>query len=61
MIQKFENMGSFDVKSGRRRKVIDSTVVEEVATAVQGESNSGVKPVQCMARTLNRPVIMVFP
>ena len=43
MIQKFENAGSFDVQSGRERKRIDSTVVEEVHTAVQEESSGGVK------------------
>ncbi|GBM61042.1 hypothetical protein AVEN_264371-1 [Araneus ventricosus] len=37
MIQKFEKTSSFAVQSGRGRKRIDSTVVEEVATAVQVE------------------------
>ena len=40
-IQKFEKTGSFDVQSGRERKRIDSTVVEEV---VQEESSDGMKP-----------------
>ena len=48
LIQKFEKTGSFDVQSDRGRKRIDSTVVEEVATAVQEESSGGVKP--CSAR-----------
>ncbi|GBN95310.1 hypothetical protein AVEN_75324-1 [Araneus ventricosus] len=39
MIQKFEKTCSFTVQSGRGRKRIDSTVVEEVAIAVQEESN----------------------
>ena len=33
MIQKLEKTGSFDVQSGRGRKRIDSTVVEEETTA----------------------------
>ena len=51
MIQKFEKTSSFDVQSGRGRKTIDSTVVEEVATVVQEESSDGVKP--CNARGTN--------
>ncbi|GBN58893.1 hypothetical protein AVEN_84747-1 [Araneus ventricosus] len=35
MIQKFEKTGSFSVQSGRGRKRIDSTVVEEVAGGVE--------------------------
>ncbi|GFX13405.1 hypothetical protein TNCV_2191591 [Trichonephila clavipes] len=35
MIQKFEETGSFHVHSSRRRKKVNSEVVEEVATAVQ--------------------------
>ena len=42
MIQKFEKTGSFDVQSGRERKIIDMVIVE-VATAVQNESSGGVK------------------
>ena len=34
VIQKFKKTGSFNEQSGRGRKRIDSTVVEEVATAV---------------------------
>ena len=44
MIQKFEKTGSFDEQSNRRKKRIDSTVVEEVATAVHEESRGCVKP-----------------
>ena len=44
IIQKFEKTGSFDVRSGRGRKIIDLMVVEEETTAVQEESSSGVKP-----------------
>ena len=58
IIQKFEEIGSFDVQSGRRRKRIDSTVTEEVATAMQEESNGGVKPCSArrIAQTLDRSV-----
>ena len=42
-IQKFEKIGSFGVQSGRGIKRIDSTVVEEVTTAVHKESSGGVK------------------
>ncbi|GBN75379.1 hypothetical protein AVEN_8064-1 [Araneus ventricosus] len=61
MIQKFEKTGSFAVQSGRGRKRIDSTVVEEVATAVQEESSGGVQPCSAreIARTLDRPVSTV--
>ena len=38
MIQKFEKESSFVVQSGRGRKIIHSTVVEEVVTAVKEES-----------------------
>ena len=43
VIQKFEKTGSCDVQSGRGRKIIDSTVVKEVATAVQEELRGVVK------------------
>ncbi|GBL98473.1 hypothetical protein AVEN_257882-1 [Araneus ventricosus] len=61
MIQKFEKTGSFSVQSGRGRKRIDSTVVEEVATAVQEVSSGGVQPCSAreIARTLDRPVSTV--
>ena len=61
MIQKFEETGSFDVQSGRGGKRIDSTVVEEMATAVQEESSGGMKScrAQGIARTLERPVSTV--
>ncbi|GBM66464.1 hypothetical protein AVEN_146292-1 [Araneus ventricosus] len=61
MIQKFEKTGSFAVRPGRGRKRIDSTVVEEVATAVQEESSGGVQPCRAreIARTLDRPVSTV--
>ena len=48
--------------SGRRRKIIDSTVVEEEATTMQEMSSSGVE--QCNARgnarILNRPLSSVL-
>ncbi|GBM47056.1 hypothetical protein AVEN_179784-1 [Araneus ventricosus] len=61
MIQKFEKTGFFAVQSGRGRKKIDSTVVEEVTTAVQEESSGGVQPCSAreIARTLDRPVSTV--
>ncbi|MBJ5486920.1 hypothetical protein JGG36_24350, partial [Salmonella enterica subsp. enterica serovar Meleagridis] len=61
MIQKFEKTGSFDVQSGRGRKRLDSTVVDEVATAVQEESSGGVQPCSArgIARTLDRPASTV--
>ena len=61
MIQKFEKTGPFDVQSGKGKKKIDSTSVEEVATTIQEESSGGVEPVgaQRIARTLDRPVSMV--
>ena len=57
MIQKYEKTDSFDVQSDRLRKRINSTVVEEVATAVQ-KSSGCVKPCSTLgiARTLNNPV-----
>ena len=42
MMQKFETTGSFDVQPGRGRKQVHSTVVEEVATALQEGSAGGV-------------------
>ena len=45
------------MQSGRGRKRIDSTVVEEVATAVQEESSSGMKP--CNARGVARTLVRV--
>lgn len=44
IIQKFEKQGSFDLQSNRGRKRLDLTVVEEVDTAVQKLSSSGVYP-----------------
>ena len=60
MIQKFKKAGSFDVQSDRGKKRIDSTVVEEVAIAVQEESIAGMKPCSArgIAQTLNRPESM---
>ena len=43
MIQTFEKTDSFDVQSNRGRKIINSTVVEELATAVHEETSSGEK------------------
>ena len=59
IIQKFEKTGSFDLQSGRGREKIDSTVDEEVATAVQEELSGGVKTYTGIARTLDRPVSKV--
>ncbi|NSX83577.1 hypothetical protein GOM44_04425 [Wolbachia endosymbiont of Atemnus politus] len=50
MIKKFEDTGSFEVKSGRGRKAIPSTSVEDVATAVQDETSGNVQT--CSAREL---------
>ncbi len=53
MIQKFEETGSFEVKSGRGRKSIASTsVVEDVATALEEGTSSGVQT--CSARGIAR-------
>ena len=58
MIQKFKKTGSIDVQCSRRRKRLNSTVIDEVATAVQEESSGGVKPCSAwgIARTLDRPM-----
>ncbi|GFX81394.1 uncharacterized protein TNCV_142441 [Trichonephila clavipes] len=47
--------------SGRGKKIINSTVVEEVATSVQEESSGGLQPstARGIARALDRPVSMV--
>ncbi|GFW31807.1 DUF4817 domain-containing protein [Trichonephila clavipes] len=44
---------------GRGRKSVNSTVVEEVATAVQDESSGGLQPcsVREIAQTMDRPEI----
>ena len=55
MIQKFKKIGSFHVQYGRGRKKIDSMVVEEVTTAVQGsDSSGGMNP--CSAQGIDRPL-----
>lgn len=61
MIVKFEKTGSFGVQPGRGRKRIDSTSVDEVATAMQEESSGGVQTCSArrIARTLDRPVSTV--
>ena len=41
IIQEFEKRGPFDVQSGSGKKIINSTVVEEVATAVREETSGG--------------------
>ena len=43
IIQEFEKRGPFDVQSGSGKKIINSTVVEEVATAVQEELSASVQ------------------
>ena len=48
MIKKFQKTDSFDVQSGRGRRINDSKIIEKVATAVQEESSCNVKP--CCAR-----------
>ena len=52
MIKKFEETGSFEVKPGRGRKSIASTsvVVEDVPTALEEETISGVQ--MCSARSI---------
>ncbi|GFT04318.1 hypothetical protein TNCV_1928771 [Trichonephila clavipes] len=42
--QKFKETACFYVQSGRGKKKVKSTVVEEVATTVQDESSSGLQP-----------------
>ena len=42
-IKKFEETGSFEVKSGRGRKLISSTSVEDVAIALHKETSNGVQ------------------
>ena len=61
MIQKFKKASSFDMQSGRERKRIYSTVVEEVATAVQEELSGGAKlsNAQGIAPTLDRPLARI--
>ncbi|GFV95406.1 uncharacterized protein TNCV_4574081 [Trichonephila clavipes] len=43
IIRKFEDTGAFYVQSGRGRKRVNSTGVEEVATTMQEESNRGLQ------------------
>ena len=52
MMQKFETTGSFDVQPDRGRKQVHSTVVEEVASALQEGLAGGVIP--CSARGIPR-------
>ena len=61
MVQKFEKTGSFDMQSGRGKRRIDSTIVKEVAIAVQVQSSGGMKPYSLreVVRKLDRPVSMV--
>ena len=61
MIQKFKKIGSFDVQCGRKIKRNDSTVLEEMATAVQEESSDAVKPCSegGSIQTFYRPVSTV--
>ena len=40
MVAKFEETGSFDVKRGRGRKPVSAAAVEDVATALQEQTNS---------------------
>ena len=42
IIKKFEKTGSFEVKSGRERKSIVSTSVEDLAPVLQEEMSCGV-------------------
>ena len=61
IIQKFRKTGSFVVQSGRGKKIIETTVDEEVGTAVQEESSGGVKSFSSrrIARKLDSPVCTV--
>ncbi|GBM49575.1 hypothetical protein AVEN_186679-1 [Araneus ventricosus] len=52
MIDRFGELGSFDVKCGRGRKAIASTLVEDVATALQEASSSALGT--CSARRISR-------
>ncbi|GBN48379.1 hypothetical protein AVEN_22513-1 [Araneus ventricosus] len=58
MIDKSEELGSFDVKCGRGRKSIASTSVEDVATALQEASSRalGTCSARRISRTLDIPV-----
>ncbi|GBN57629.1 hypothetical protein AVEN_214645-1 [Araneus ventricosus] len=56
MIDKFEELGSFDLKCGRGRKAIASTSVEDVATTLQ-ELSSGALG-KCSARGISRTLDM---
>ncbi|GBL75286.1 hypothetical protein AVEN_194509-1 [Araneus ventricosus] len=55
MIDKFEELGSDDVKCGRGRKAIASTSVEDVATTLQETSSSALG----ISRTSDMPVSTV--
>lgn len=61
MIKKFEATGSFGVKSGRGRKAVALTSVEDVATALEEGSNSGAQTCSArgIARTVDMPVSTV--
>ncbi|GBO06014.1 hypothetical protein AVEN_189118-1 [Araneus ventricosus] len=52
IIDKFKESGSFEVKCGRGRKVIASTSVEDVATALQVASSSALRT--CSAQGISR-------
>ncbi|GFW96243.1 uncharacterized protein TNCV_572141 [Trichonephila clavipes] len=61
IIQKFEETGSFHELSGRERKKVNSTVVEEVVAEVREDSSDGLQSCSAweIARTLDRPVSTV--
>lgn len=42
LIKKFQDTGSFEVKSVRGRKPIATTTVEDVATELQDKTSSGI-------------------
>ncbi|GBN79242.1 hypothetical protein AVEN_188634-1 [Araneus ventricosus] len=58
MIDKFEESSSFDEKCNRGRKAISSTSVEDVVTALQEASSSGLGTCSArgISRTLDKPV-----
>lgn len=44
MMKKLKNTGSVDVPPGRGKKICDSSLLEEIASAVQEKSSGGVQP-----------------
>lgn len=49
-IKKVDDTGTFELKSGRRKKPFNLTAIEDVVTALQEKMNSGM--VSCSAQEL---------